>query len=116
VDNHLASQTVGILTLFVRVVPVGASWVRDKCVGERASRLNGALSNSARTVVFLRSRLPYAVEMESRCLIGEAVVNRYLNGVTFIAFNGRDRPLPIDTNDLSFEAIRRSLTWVSIIT
>jgi hypothetical protein len=56
------------------------------------------------------------MEMESRCLIGEAVVNRYLNGITFIAFNGRDGPLPIDTNDLSFEAIRRSLMWVSIIT
>ena len=64
VNDHLASETIRILTRNVRVIPVGASRVRREGVSERVSRLNRALSNLAGTVVTLGPYLPHAMEMK----------------------------------------------------
>jgi hypothetical protein len=108
VHNHLASQTIRILALLMRVVPMGTRRVCDKGVGERPSGLDGALGDSTGTVIGLRTLLPYTMEMKRCCLIRKAIVNSHLYCIADIALDGRNGPFPVDPYDLSREAIRRS--------
>ena len=107
--NHFASETIWVLALFMRMVPVGASRVCDERVGIRLSRTDRALCNATRSVGELCASLPYAVEMEGCSLIRKSIVHSDNQGVAYITLNSGNGPLAINPYDLSGEAIRSGL-------
>lgn len=99
--NHLASQTIRVLPLFVRMIPVRSSRVRNKCVGVRLSGLNRTLCDATRAVKELCVSLPDAMEMERRGLIRESVVDSDGQRITHIALDGGNGPFAVDPYDLA---------------
>ena len=88
---------------------MSSSRVRNKRVPVRLSGLDGALGKATGTVVCLGTDLEHAVEMQGRGLVWKIVVDGDLYGIAFVALNGRNRPLSIDSNHLTRETIGSSL-------
>ena len=113
VNNHLASKTIWVLALLVCVVPMSSSRVCDERVSVGLSWPDRALGDATGTVAYLRADLEHAVEMQRCGLIGKVIVNGDPNGIALIALDGRNRPLSIDSNHLTREAIGSGLRYVS---
>jgi hypothetical protein len=63
-DNHLPTETVRVLTLVVRMIPVSTCRVGDKLIGIGIAWLDRASCNICRAVVDASALLKHAMEME----------------------------------------------------
>lgn len=108
-DDHPAAETVGILAFIVRVVPVCTCWVGDEGVRVRVTWLDWTLRQSSGTVGGSSALLPHAMEMEGRALSTKIVVDSDNNRVTYVRFDLWARPRSVDADDLTRDAIWRSL-------
>jgi hypothetical protein len=102
--NGCHSQLSSAMSLMYQLMNAYQEFVRRGC-----PRDDGALVDHTGAVHVVGVDLIDAVEVKASCLVAQGVLHVDYDRISHRRLDRRTRPLPIDADDWSLEAIRRSI-------